>query len=149
MYGAFQRIYNVHILAMAVSFHHCSICLSGTWLEHMKEIYIYIYTHLYMCVCEQGSSVSTVSGYGLDDRSIEVRSPAEAKNFSCNLCVQTGSGVHPVSCTMGTGDPSPGAKVRPGRHADHSPPSSPEVMNQYELYILSPQAPSWRVVGQL
>jgi hypothetical protein len=30
---------------------------------------------------EPGSSVSTVSGYGLDDRAIEVRSPAEAKGF--------------------------------------------------------------------
>jgi hypothetical protein len=28
-----------------------------------------------------GSSVSIVSGYGLDDRTIEVRSPAEAKGF--------------------------------------------------------------------
>jgi hypothetical protein len=31
--------------------------------------------------CEPGSSVSTVSGYGLDDGAIEVRSPAEAKGF--------------------------------------------------------------------
>jgi hypothetical protein len=30
---------------------------------------------------EPGSSVSIVSGYGLDDRAIEVRSPAEAKRF--------------------------------------------------------------------
>jgi hypothetical protein len=30
---------------------------------------------------EPGSSVSTVSGYRLDDREIEVRSPAEAKGF--------------------------------------------------------------------
>jgi hypothetical protein len=30
---------------------------------------------------ESGSSVSIVSGYGLDDRAIEVRSPAEAKVF--------------------------------------------------------------------
>jgi hypothetical protein len=30
---------------------------------------------------EPGSSVSTVSGYRLDDRAIEVRSPAEAKGF--------------------------------------------------------------------
>jgi hypothetical protein len=30
---------------------------------------------------EPGSSVSIVSGYGLDDRAIEVRSPAEAKGF--------------------------------------------------------------------
>jgi hypothetical protein len=30
---------------------------------------------------EPGSSVSIVSGYGLDDRAIEVRSSAEAKGF--------------------------------------------------------------------
>jgi hypothetical protein len=30
---------------------------------------------------EPGSSVSTVSGYELDDQAIEVRSPAEAKGF--------------------------------------------------------------------
>jgi hypothetical protein len=30
---------------------------------------------------ESRSSVSIVSGYGLDDRAIEVRSPARAKNF--------------------------------------------------------------------
>jgi hypothetical protein len=62
-----------------------------------------------------------VSGYGLDDRAIEVRSPAEAKDFSSSLCVQNDSGA---SCTVGTGDPFPGAKVRPGRDADHSLPSS-------------------------
>jgi hypothetical protein len=30
---------------------------------------------------DPGSSVSIVSGYGLDNRAIEVRSPAEAKGF--------------------------------------------------------------------
>jgi hypothetical protein len=44
-----------------------------------------------------------VSDYGLDDRSIGVRSLAGANNFSSNLCVHTGSGAHPASCTMGTG----------------------------------------------
>jgi hypothetical protein len=58
----------------------------------------------------QGSSVSIVSGYGLDDRAIGVRSPAEAKEFSSSLCVQTGSGAHSASCTMGTGVLSPGLK---------------------------------------
>jgi hypothetical protein len=43
---------------------------------------------------EPGSSVSIVSDYGLDDQTIEVRSPAEAKDFSSKLCVQTGSGAH-------------------------------------------------------
>jgi hypothetical protein len=33
------------------------------------------------CLREPGSSVSIVSGYGLDDRAIEVRFPAEAKGF--------------------------------------------------------------------
>jgi hypothetical protein len=33
------------------------------------------------------SSVSIVSGYGLDDRAIEVRSPAEAKGFFSIACV--------------------------------------------------------------
>jgi hypothetical protein len=30
---------------------------------------------------EPGSSVSLMSGYGLDDRAIKVRSPAKAKGF--------------------------------------------------------------------
>jgi hypothetical protein len=59
---------------------------------------------------EPGSSVSVVSGYGLDDRAIKVRSPAGAKDFSSILCIQTGSGAHPASCTMGTGVLSPGVK---------------------------------------
>jgi hypothetical protein len=46
-----------------------------------------------MCKSEPGSSVSIVSGFALDDRAIEVRSPEEAKDFSSNLCVQTGSGA--------------------------------------------------------
>jgi hypothetical protein len=50
---------------------------------------------------------------------------------------------------MCTGGPLPGAKARPGRDADHSPLSSAEVKNEQELYLLSPQAPSLRAVGQL
>jgi hypothetical protein len=71
-----------------------------------------------------------VSGYGLDDRAIDVRSPAEAKGFSSSLCVQTGSEAHPASCTMGTGGPFLGAKRQSGRDTDHSPPSSAEVENE-------------------
>jgi hypothetical protein len=51
-----------------------------------------------------------VSGYGLEDRAIEVRYPAEAKDFFSSLCVQTGSETHPASCTMSTGGFSPGVK---------------------------------------
>jgi hypothetical protein len=66
-----------------------------------------------------------VSDYGLDDRAIGLRSPAGAKDFSSILCVQTGSGSHPAS-----GGPFSGGKARPGRDADHSPPSSAEVVNE-------------------
>jgi hypothetical protein len=59
-----------------------------------------------------------------------VRSPTEAEDFSSSLCVQIGSGAHPASCPMGTGGPFPGGKVRQGRDADHSPPSSAEVKNK-------------------
>jgi hypothetical protein len=70
----------------------------------------------------QGRSISIVlSGYGQEDRAIEVRSPAEARDFSSSLCVQTGSGAHSVSCTMGTVVPFLGGKTRPRRDADHSP----------------------------
>jgi hypothetical protein len=46
---------------------------------------------------------------------------------------------------MGTGDPFPGGKARPVRDADHSPPSSVEVVNEYKLYLLSPQAHPWLI----
>jgi hypothetical protein len=78
----------------------------------------------------RGSSVIKLSVYGLDDRAIEVRSPAEARDFSSSLCVQTGSGAHPASCTMGTGGPFPGGKSRPGRDLDYSNPSTAEVVNE-------------------
>jgi hypothetical protein len=78
-------------------------------------------------MCEPGSSGSIVSSYGLDRRAIEVRSPAKAKEFS--LCVQIGSGAHPASCKKGNGDSFPGAKVRSGSDADHSPSSSADFEN--------------------
>jgi hypothetical protein len=57
-------------------------------------------------------------------------SPTEAEDFSSNLCVQTGFGAHPASYTMGTESSFPGGKARPGRDADHSPPSSAKVKKE-------------------
>jgi hypothetical protein len=85
-----------------------------------------------------------VSDYGLDYRVIEVQSPTGAEDFSSSPCVQTGSGAHPASYPMDTG-----GKARPGRDADHLPPSSAEVKYEQELYLLFPHAPSWLVAGQL
>jgi hypothetical protein len=59
--------------------------------------------------------------------------------------VQTGPWVHPASCTMGTGS-FPGVK-RPGRDVDHPPSSSAEVKERVELYLYSPSAPWWPVLG--
>jgi hypothetical protein len=50
--------------------------------------------------------------------------------FPSNLCIQTGSGAHPASCTVGTGGSLSGGKGRPGRDADHSPPSSAEIKKE-------------------
>jgi hypothetical protein len=88
-----------------------------------------------------------VSDYGLDDRAIEVRSPAGAKNFSFNLCVQTGSGAHPASCTVGTEGPFP--EVKRGRGVTLTTHSY-LVSRMSRSYIhFSPQAPPWRVAGLL
>jgi hypothetical protein len=66
-------------------------------------------------VCRsQVSSGSIVSDYGLDDMAIGVRIPAGVKDFSSSLCVQTGSGAHPASCTMGTGGSFHGGKSAAG-----------------------------------
>jgi hypothetical protein len=53
---------------------------------------IYKFDHVLRQNVSRGSSVSIMSGYGLEDRAIKVRSPAEVKDFSSSLCVQTGSG---------------------------------------------------------
>jgi hypothetical protein len=63
-------------------------------------------------------------------RTVGVRSPTQAEDFSSNLCVQTGSGAHPASCTVGTGGSLSRGEARPGRDADHSPPSSAEVKKE-------------------
>jgi hypothetical protein len=107
---------------------------------HVPFCYVLYVLHRLSCIqriitCkyvrrEPGSSVSIVSAYGLDDRAIGFRFPAGAKNFSSILCVQTGCGSHPASCPIGTGGSFPGGKARPGHDADHSPPSSAEVVNE-------------------
>jgi hypothetical protein len=42
-----------------------------------------------------------------------VQSPAEAKDFSSSLCVETSTEAHPASCTLGTGGPFPGSERWP------------------------------------
>jgi hypothetical protein len=98
---------------------------------------------------EPGSSVSIVSAYGLDDRTIEVRSLAETKGFSSSLRDQTGSEAHPASCTMATGGPFPGAKARLGRDPDDSTHLVLRARMSRSYISSPPRVPSWRVVGKL
>jgi hypothetical protein len=46
---------------------------------------------------------------------------------------------------MGTGGQFAGAKERPGRGSDHSPPSTSKIKNELELCVLSLDVPSLHV----
>ena len=70
-----------------------------------------------MFLCGPGSSVGIATDYGLDGPG---SNPGGGRDFPP---VQTGPAAHPASCKMGTGSFA-GGKVRPGRAANHSPPSS-------------------------
>jgi hypothetical protein len=57
---------------------------SSVWVKapHLMLNYLNLkFFHGQLHKHEPGSSVSIASGYGLDGRAIEVRSPAEAKGF--------------------------------------------------------------------
>jgi hypothetical protein len=64
------------------------------------------YSVLGLIFCEPGSSVSIVSGYGLDDRAFDVRSRQRRKDFCSSLCPDR-LWAHTASCTMATGVLSP------------------------------------------
>jgi hypothetical protein len=51
-----------------------------------------------------------------------------------------------LKVTMGTGS-FPGVK-RPGRGADHPPPSKRRSHERVGLYLYSPSGPSWPVIGR-
>ena len=74
----------------------------------MYQIQVIINTRNLGFPCGPGSSVGISTDYWLDGPGIESRWGAR---FSA--LVQTGPGVHPASCTMGTG-PFPGAKTGRG-----------------------------------
>jgi hypothetical protein len=70
------------------------------------------------------TSVSIVSGW------LRFDPQQRRKDYFSSLCVKTGSGAHPDSCTMGTGGSLPRANVQLGRDTDCSPPSAAEVENE-------------------
>jgi hypothetical protein len=72
-----------------------------------------------------------------------VRFPERTRDFSLFQVVQTISGVHTTSYSMGTVDTFPG-EMGPGREIDHSLPSSVEVKNVGAMPPL-PHMSLWRV----
>jgi len=91
--------------------------------------------------CGLGSSVGIVTDYRLDGPGIEFR---WGRDFPP---VQTGPGAHPASCKMGTGS-FQGVNWL-GRAADHSPPSSAAVMEQYSYTSTHPLGHTGPVTGSL
>jgi hypothetical protein len=92
-------------------------------------ISLLIYAHFFNV--GRYSSVGIATRYGLDGPGIESRSEAR---FSAS--VQTGSGTHTASYTMGTGS-FQGVKP-PGRGVDNPPTCSAEVKERVEVYLYSP-----------
>jgi hypothetical protein len=73
----------------------------------------------------------------LRSRRSGVRIPAGAEKFSLYHLIQTGSGGHPASYPLDTMGSFPGVK-RPGREADHSPPSNAEIKNAWSYTSTPP-----------
>jgi hypothetical protein len=93
----------------------------------------------------RGSSVSTVSDHGMDERGLI---PDKRRWFFLSPLRPDRLWRPPSLLSNGyRGGPFPGGKAWPGRDADHSPPSSTEVKNELELYLLSPHASSMACSG--
>jgi hypothetical protein len=94
---------------------------------------VYLYMHVSVCL-----TAELANGF---------RFPAEPKDFSHNLCVQTSSEAHPASCPMGTVGPFPEGIERLGRDADNSP--HPVWRSRISRsYTSCPQESPWRVGRQ-
>jgi hypothetical protein len=89
------------------------------------------------------SSVGIALGYGLDYRASRVRFLAGLGIFLFTTASRTALGPTqpPIQCVPGA--LSLGVK-RLRREPDHSPPSSAKAKKCVELYLHSPNTPSWR-----
>jgi hypothetical protein len=127
-------------------YRHNTLCCFSTSVYCCKRIYRYRfspetfgYTFVYAReasdrqvkkFCSEINICNELSRYSAGlrvDQGFTVRFPAGAENFSLHhRYVQNGSGAYPVPYPMCTRGSFPGVK-RPGREADHTPPSSAEV----------------------
>jgi hypothetical protein len=87
------------------------------------------------------SSVGIATRYGLDGPGVESRWGGDFPHPSRTALEPT---QPPVKLVPGL---SRGVK-RPGRGADHTPPSKCQGHERVELHLYSPSGPSWPVIGR-
>jgi hypothetical protein len=121
-------------------------CFAGSRFLCTYRMYRNITTGTWNTVSPVAQSVQCLT----TDLTAGVRSPTEAENFSSNLCVQTGSGAHPASCTVDTGGSFPGG-VKRGRGVmlTTHPLLVPRLRNSRSCTCCHPDAPLWSVTGPL
>jgi hypothetical protein len=100
---------------------------------YMKFIIIYI-----VAIGEPGSSVGITTGYVLGGPRIESRWERDFPHLSR---AALGPTQPPVQWVPGLS----GGRKRSGRDVDPSPLVVPRAKNRVELYLYSPQRPSWTV----
>jgi hypothetical protein len=118
---------------------------SEAWTASIKISVLFgFFTSNVAVILSRVSAVGIATGYGLDDRGVGVQVPVGSNIFSSprrpdHLWVPPSL----LSKSNGyRGGFCPGVK-RPGREADHSPPTSAEVKKTW-IYTSSPHTPSWR-----
>jgi hypothetical protein len=124
---SFTFFFCIHLFKEA---HHTRLCISYAIIFSIYSTFNYTST------CD--SLVGIATGYGLDG----LGSISGRVKFTPLHSVQADYGAHPASYGMCTGYLSPWVK-RPGREADHTPPSSAEVKNGGAVPPL-PHLSSWR-----
>jgi hypothetical protein len=85
----------------------------------------------------RGSSVDTATDYVLEKRVIRIRLPARGRCLCLVHSILINSGSQSHSYPLGTGCCVQGVK-RPGRDADHYPPSCTDVNNAWTYTSITP-----------
>jgi hypothetical protein len=122
---------------ITILYQFCKNLLKITSFQVDAVHLIFFQENFFICLqylCGPGSVVGIATGYGLDGPGIESRWGAR---FSAP--VQTGSGSHPASCTMGTRS-FPGVKSGRGVTLTPHPPLVPWSWESRAIPLLPLQA---------
>jgi hypothetical protein len=104
-------------------------------------MYVCIYIYIYICIWSRDSVVSMATRYGLDVHGLN---PSGGRDFPyLSRPVSGPPSLLDTGCLVVPG----GGVKQPGRGVDHPLPPSTEVKERVELYLYSPSAPSWLVLG--